>query len=139
MQRTDEGVPWEVVPYESFGPLRWKMTKAQVAAAVDEEPRVIDSTRESFRRNGAQPGYDDDGLLAIALVYDPAYLVVRGVQVREGQAVDEVVRALEAAGLSGRDDGSGTVWYQEVGVAIYAPLGQVEGAGAYRKGYDTGR
>lgn len=137
MRQTDERAAWEVVPFESIGPLRWDMTKAEVAATLGEEPRFIDRTRESFRRAGAQPGYDDDGLLAMVLVYDPVHPVVRGVELREGQPLGEAVRALEAAGLRGRDDHDGSVWFEEDGVVLYAPNGVVEGAGAHRRGYSA--
>lgn len=137
MQRNDERVAWELTPFEAVGPLRFGMSKAEVAATLVEEPWVIDHTREAFDKAGAQPGYDGDGLVDMVLVHDPAYLVVRGVEVRTDQPLPEAVAALEAAGLHGHYR-AGSTWFEEDGVVLYAPNGLVEGAGAYRKGYDTG-
>lgn len=135
MQRTSER--WEVVPFEAVGPLRFGMSKAEVAATLGEDPDVVDETREAFDEVGCQTEYGDDGRLESVTVYAPAVLVVRGVEVHEDQAMEDAVRALEALGQHGREH-QGVTWFEETGTMLYGPTGTVEGAGAYRKGYDTG-
>jgi hypothetical protein len=133
---------WRIEPFETFGPLRFGMTRLEVKNALNEEPREFPkgfspNVVEAYNLAGVHAHYDADERLEFIEAFSPAQPVYAGVDLLRADS-SATVNDLALLGLSVRDDGQGGLWFDEHGFALYAPDGRTEGVSVFRRGYDTG-
>lgn len=122
--------PWELLPYEGVGPLRFGMSRNQVIDLLGQPRRVLDREPmlvESYP--DVQPIYAPDGRLVAAHTTGAA-LAWHGITLTE-RPVSEVERELSAAGVPCEPDEDGPA-VPSLGIELYAPdegywPGQVQG------------
>lgn len=129
MPQSDERMAWEVVPFEAIGPLRFGMTREEVATTLGETPKVspppqgikpLPIITEWLDNEWAHAEYDLQGrLLAVESSKQP--IAYRGISLLNRPAAD--VRAdLERLGIGSQaNDENNGFDVPELGVMLYVP------------------
>ena len=135
---------WVIEPFQSLGPLRFGMRRGEPQQVLSEPPTEFkkgfsDNVTEAYNGAGVHVYYDANGVADFFEAFGfgsnrPTY---RGVDLLRREA-DDVVRDLAALGLAVRDDGQGSLWFDDSGFALIAPTGNTEGVSVFRRGYYTG-
>jgi hypothetical protein len=133
---------WRIEPFDSFGPLRFGMTRGEVASALNEAPQQFakgfsPNIVEAYNDSGVHAYYDADERLEFIEAFSPCQPSYGDVDLLRADAA-ATVSELSALGLAMRDDGEGGIWFEDHGFALYAPGGRTEGVSVFRRGYDTG-
>jgi hypothetical protein len=133
---------WDVRSFESFGPLAFGATTAEVRVSVAATPRPFrkgasSNVVEAYGDAGVHAFYDSAGRLEFVEAFVPCLPTYAG-NALLGRALESVLEDLETFGVQPRDDGQGGLWFDELGFALYAPSGELEGVSVFRRGYDTG-
>ena len=127
-----------IVPYVSVGNLSFG-DKREVARKKLNSPfstfrKVIGAeVTDSFDEIGLHLYYDNDDRLQFVELFRPADVVVCGIELLD-RNVDEVVGSLEMLGYAPSPTDVG-FQVDDLGVALTARNGIVEGVAAYRRGY----
>ena len=139
----DHRTTWDLRPFEGFGPLRFGMLRSEVQQVLGTTPlefRKAPSSKsltQAYDRQGLHAYYDDSDRLEYADVFDPCVLRWGGVDLLNPDA-SSVVGELAGLGVEARDDGDGSIWFDSLGFALYAPDKRIEGVGVFTRGYPTG-
>ena len=108
---------------------RTKLNSDYSTFAKDGDENEIDS----FDDTGLHLHYDNDGRLEFVEGFEPVDITFRGIRFLS-RDVTSVIRDLSAIGFNETCSDAG-VKFPDVGIALYAPSGVVEGVAAHRKGY----
>ena len=132
---------WRIEPFDSFGPLRFGMTRGEVATALNQEPRQFakgfsPNVVEAYNEKGVHAYYDADERLEFIEAFAPCKPSYGDVDLLRADS-EATLNALSELGLTARSDGDGGVWFDDHGFALFAPSGRTEGISVFRRDYDT--
>ena len=127
-----------IIPFCSVGVLAFGDDRKDARAKLNDtystfQKDVGETETDSFDEIGLHLYYTHDGLLEFVEAYPPADISFQGIRFF-GRDVDAVTRDMNTLGFASVDADVG-VDFPEVGIAITAPSGVVEGVAAHRKGY----
>jgi hypothetical protein len=133
---------WEIRSFESVGPLTFGATTVEVRTSLGETPQpfrkgAASNEVEAYGDAGVHAYYDSAGMLEFVEAFAPCHPTYAGTALL-GRSLASVLKDLSTIGVEPRDDGQGGLWFDELGFALYAPSGELEGVSAFRRGYDTG-
>lgn len=129
---------WTIRPFAGLGPLSFGMTPRDVerilgVAAVDFRKGVSEQRTLAFNALGVHAYFDQNDELNFIEVFFPCTVSLGGHTLFGSRS--EVLDALHEVGVDARDDGSGGLWADSSGFALFAPGDKVEGVSVYIKGY----
>lgn len=128
----------EITPFISLGVLSFgdsrQVTRMKLGSTFSTFKKVPGaSDTDSFDDLGLHLYYDDPGHLEFVEAFEPAEVRFRGITFL-GRDLESVVNDMMHLGLSPTPTDIG-VAFGEVGIALTAPAGVVEGVAAHRRGY----
>ena len=128
----------EITPFSSVGMLAFgdvrKDARGKLNAKFSTFQKDSDENEtDAFDDIGLHLYYDDDGQLEFVEGFEPVDITFRGIRFLD-RDVTSVMRDMSAIGSNGTRSDSG-VKFPDVGIALYAPSGVVEGVAVHRKGY----
>lgn len=115
---------WELRPYEGVGPLSFGMTRDEVGQLQLGKSRVVRKTMgplvEQFPEQGVVVHYTgaSDETVGLVEFSGPEYPTWEGLPFGKGRVAD--TEALMASGATAATDDFGSVWFDDVGVALYS-------------------
>lgn len=126
----------DVIPFRSIGLICFGDSRSVVRQKLGGEFEVFLKTEgvegDAFDHLGLHVYYDNLGNTEFVEGFEDADIRFRGVEFL-GRDLEEVVKEMSPHS-SVELDRCGVIFY-EVGIAIYAPRGIVEGVAAHRQGY----
>ena len=117
----------------AFGDVR-KDARDKLNAKFSTFEKVAgENETDAFDDIGLHLYYDDDGQLEFVEGFEPVDITFRGIRFLN-RDVTSVVQDMNAIGFN-QTRSNDAVKFPDVGIALYAPSGIVEGVAAHRKGY----
>ena len=128
----------EITPFSSVGVLAFgdvrKDARDKLNAKFSTFEKVAgENETDAFDDIGLHLYYDDDGQLEFVEGFEPVDITFRGIRFLN-RDVTSVVQDMNAIGFN-QTRSNDAVKFPDVGIALYAPSGIVEGVAAHRKGY----
>ena len=115
---------WDLRPYEGVGPLTFGMTRDDVGHLQLGNSRVVRRTLgslvEQFLDVGVLVHYvgESDDVVGLVEFAGERYPSWGGLQLGKGPVAD--TEALASTGLRAVTDDLGSVWFEDIGIALYA-------------------
>jgi len=128
----------EITPFSSVGVLAFGDIRNDARSKLNTKFSTFqkdadENETDAFDDIGLHLYYDNDGRLEFIEGFEPVDITFRGISFLN-RDVTSVIRDMSAIGFNETRSDAG-VKFRDVGIALYAPSGVVEGVAVHRKGY----
>ena len=129
---------WQLLPYDGLGELKFSQTRENIRSILGRACRLFKKTPQSnlsdvYDKYGLHLYYDSHDMLEFIESYQPCRPFYEQVSILN-RNVKKVISDISKLGYTERFD-SGSYFFDDLGLALYAPASHVEAASMYKRGY----
>jgi len=123
-------INWQIVPYEGVGELRLGDSRADIRSFLDEDCITLPSWGsarndiDAYDKACIQLHYDKDDLLVFIEINPPYNPLFREIELM-GLPLQSAIKQMQALGYQEKFDDASSCRFNDVGIALYAPMPRI--------------